>query len=155
MNRRYRDRTILGIILIGGGLIFLLQQLAIFQNIGNLIPPLVGGLLMYAYFNTRAGYRIGFLIPGAILLGIGVGEALENLEFLRLWGMGDLSAFTLGLGFCLIWLLERRHWWSLIPGGILIVSSISEAWIIGKLWPVALIALGVYLLYDQSRRRQS
>ncbi len=149
VNRRYRERTILGLILIGGGLLFLLQQFAIFHNTGDLIPLLIGGLFMYAYFNTRAAYRIGFLIPGAILLGIGVGEVLKSLIFL------NLTALTLGLGFCLIWLLERRHWWALIPGGILIVSGISEVWIFGVLWPLALIALGVYLLYDQSRRRHN
>jgi hypothetical protein len=150
---RDRDRTVLALILIGGGLLFLLDQLRLFGGFGNLVLLLIGGIFMYAYFSTKPGYRIGFLIPGAILIGLGVGEVLKSLPFPNLIAGGDISALTLGLGFCLIWFFERKHWWALIPGGILILSSISSMWIIGNLWPLVLIGLGVYLLYDQSRRR--
>lgn len=151
--RHDRDRTMLALILIGGGLLFLLGQFDVFDDFGDLVPLLLGGIFLYAYLNTQHGYRIGFLIPGAILLGIGVGVLLENITFLPLWVGGDVTAFTLGLGFCLIWVFERKHWWALIPGGILVLSSLASVAMVGALWPVALILLGVYLLYDQSRRR--
>lgn len=154
-GRGNRDRSILGLALVGGGILFILQQFSIFSNFGDFVLLLIGGIFMYAYFNTRPAYRVGFLIPGSILLGIGVGEALESLAFMRLWGGGDITAVTLGLGFCLIWFFERRHWWALIPGGILTLAGLSEMWVFGKLWPLALIALGGYLLYDQSRKRQA
>ena len=147
-----RDRTILALILIGGGVLFLLGQLPFFPGFGDLILLLIGGVLMYAYFTTKPGYRIGFLIPGAILLGLGVGELIESFPFPRLWS-GDITTITLGLGFCLIWFFERKHWWALIPGGILVLSGLSSLAFFGSLWPLALIALGVYLLYNQSRRR--
>jgi hypothetical protein len=146
-----RDRTVLALILIGGGVLFLLGQLPFFPGFGSMVLLLIGGIFLYAYFSTRPGYRIGFLIPGAILLGIGAGQVLNNLPFPSLWG-GDTTAVTLGLGFILIWLLERRHWWALIPGGIMVMSGLSTFAFFGALWPVALIALGVYLLYNQSRR---
>ncbi len=151
-SKRQRDRTMLGLILIGGGVLFLLGQFSFFPGFGDMVLLLIGGIFMYAYFTTRPGYRIGFLIPGAILLGIGAGQVLENLPFSRVWGGEDISALTLGLGFCLIWFLQRRHWWALIPGGILVLAGLSSSFLIGRLWPVLLIGLGVYLLYDHSRR---
>lgn len=149
---RERDRTFFALLLIGAGVLFMLQQLSIFPNFGDYILLIIGGVFMYAYFNTRSVARAGFLIPGAILLGIGTGQLLRSLDVFRIWQGGDLSALTLGLGFCLIWLLERRHWWALIPGGILVASGISGALNLGRLWPVALIILGAYLLYEQYRR---
>jgi hypothetical protein len=148
-----RDRTLLGLILVAGGVLFLLDQLDVFGSMGNLILLAIGSVFMYAYFTTKQGHRIGFLIPGAILLGIGTGVVINNLPLPRLWPAGDATVFTLGLGFCLIWALERKHWWALIPGGILVMVGLSSFFAILQLWPLVLIGLGAYLLYEQSRRQ--
>lgn len=150
-----RDRTLLALILIAGGVLFLVEQLGIFafSGFGDWVLLMIGGVFLYAYYNTRPGYRIGFLIPGAILLGIGIGQVISDTSVVRSFVGGDISSLTLGLGFCLIWLLERKHWWALIPGGILIVSGLPG--LVGGLWPLALIGLGVYLLYGQSRHRSA
>jgi hypothetical protein len=148
-----RQRSFFALLLIGAGVLFLLQQLAIFRDFGDYFVLMIGVVFMYAYFSTRAGYRAGFLIPGAILLGIGTGQVVQKYDLLHFWqGAGNISGLTLGLGFCLIWALERRHWWALIPGGILVASSLSDSLMLGRLWPLALIMLGVYLLYEQNRR---
>jgi hypothetical protein len=157
MLRNDRDRTVLALLLIGGGVLFLFAQLNIFPGFGNIdfgdfVLLLLGGAFLYAYFSTKASHRVGFLIPGAILFGIGTGTLISHLPIVNSFtGDGDIVPITLGLGFCLIWLLERKHWWALIPGGFLIFAGLSTA--VGNLWPVALIIIGVYLLYDQSRRR--
>jgi hypothetical protein len=151
--RPARDRNMLGLILIGGGLLFLFAQLGLFPGFGNVVLLLLGGVFLYAYFTTKADYRIGFLIPGSILTGLGVGVLLENAPvFGNILGGGIVPVF-LGLGFVLIWFLDRRHWWALIPGGIMLLAGLSSVLRIGALWPIVLIALGVYLLWDQSRRR--
>ncbi|MDQ6695228.1 MAG: hypothetical protein M3014_12550 [Chloroflexota bacterium] len=146
------NRTALGLLLVSAGVLFLLSQLGIFGDFGDLFLLMLGGIFLYAYYNTRQSHRIGFLIPGAILSGIGVGQVVSNFAFADGFG-ADVHALFLGLGFCLIWFLERKHWWALIPGGILVMSSISTVFMVGRFWPLALIALGVYMIYDQSRRR--
>jgi hypothetical protein len=151
--KRDRDRSILAIALIGGGLLFLLDQFNFFPSFGDMVLLLIGGVFMYAYFSTKPGYRVGFLIPGSILLGIGAGQFLQGFAPIDAIFGGSISAITLGLGFCMIWFFERKHWWSLIPGGIILLGGLSAVFQLFALWPVVLIALGAYLLYDQSRRR--
>lgn len=153
-TRQDRNRTLWGIILVAGGILFLLGQFPIFGDFGSVVLLLIGGIFMYAYFTTKASHRIGFLIPGAILLGIGAGEVIKAFPGAT-WLMGDITPLTLGLGFCLIWFLERRQWWACIPGGILILAGLSSTAALGNLWPLLLIGLGLYLLYEQSRRRQA
>jgi len=152
-QRRDRDRSILAMILIGAGVLFLLGQFAFFPGFGDIVLLLIGGIFLYAYFTTKPAYRIGFLIPGAILTGIGVGTFLEHMPGIDLLFGGNIVAITLGLGFCAIWFFDRRHWWSLIPGGIILLGGLSSLFQVGALWPIILIGLGVYLLYEQTRKR--
>jgi len=154
-GRSDRDRTLLALILIGGGVLFFLDQVLQINSFGSLILLGLGAAFLYSYFNTQQGYRIGFLIPGAILLGLGVGELFQDFTpaYFLDGERGDITTLTLGLGFCLIWFLERKHWWALIPGGILVLTGISTLSVVGNLWPLVLVAIGIYMLYGQSRRR--
>jgi hypothetical protein len=142
------NRALWGIILVGAGILFLVDQLFSFQGFGSFFLLAIGGAFMYAYFNKNRWA----VIPGGILLGLGAGTLLQDLDVFNFWG-GGIVPFMLGLGFCTIWFFERRHWWALIPGGILTVAGLSTLIVIGRFWPLILIALGVYLLYEQSRRK--
>jgi hypothetical protein len=142
------NRALWGIILVGAGILFLVDQLFSFQGFGSFFLLAIGGAFMYAYFNKNRWA----VIPGGILLGLGAGTLLEDLDVFNFWG-GGIVPFMLGLGFCTIWFFERRHWWALIPGGILAIAGLSSILVIGRFWPLLLIALGVYLLYEQSRRK--
>jgi hypothetical protein len=153
-QRRDRDRSLLAMILIGAGVLFLLGQFSFFPGFGDMVLLLIGGIFMYAYFTTKPGYRIGFLIPGAILSGIGIGQFISDLPGTNFLFGGNITAITLGLGFCAIWFFERRHWWFLIPGGIILLGGLSSIFRVGALWPVVLIGLGIYLLYEQTHRRR-
>lgn len=143
-----RNRALWGMILVGAGILFLIDQLFSFQGFGSFFLLAIGGAFMYAYFNKNRWA----VIPGAILLGLGAGTFLEDLDMLNFWG-GGIVPLMLGLGFCTIWFFERRHWWALIPGGILVLAGLSSVVVIGRFWPLLLIALGIYLLYEQSRRK--
>jgi hypothetical protein len=156
-----RNRILSGLVLILLGGLFLVNQYVEIPSAGNLFLPGLGLLFLVWGIVTRTS---GLLVPGGILTGIGTGVYLMNA--LPLEGDAEPGVFLLsfGGGFALITLLsaiftEEIHWWALIPGGILatiggalyaggIAQDVLE--IIGRFWPVALILVGIYILF---RRR--
>jgi len=156
-----RNRIISGLVLILLGGLFLVNQFIEIPSVGNLFLPGLGLIFLVWGIVTRTG---GLLVPGGILTGIGTGVYLMNA--LPLEGNAEPGVFLLsfGGGFALITLLSaiftrETHWWALIPGGILatiggalyaggIAQDVLE--IIGRFWPVALILVGVYVIF---RRR--
>ncbi len=122
MVRRFDPRLLLGILLIAGGVLFLLQNF-------NLIPASLGWLWALVFGVVGGGFVAVFLanrdnwwalIPGLIFfdlaLLIGLGAAAP--DFAERWG-GALFLVGLSLPFWVIYLLDREKWWGLIPGGVL------------------------------------
>ncbi|GAB4580529.1 MAG: hypothetical protein Fur0022_32710 [Anaerolineales bacterium] len=161
MSHARRNRIISGLALILLGGLFLVNQMFELPSVGKLFLPGLGLVFLIWGVITRTG---GLLIPGGILTGIGTGVYL--MQALPLEGEREPGIFLLsfGGGFILITLLslvfaEEKHWWALIPGGIL--ASIGGALymggvaldilqMVGQLWPVALILVGVWVIF---RRR--
>jgi len=146
-----RNQTVLGLILVGLGVLFLVARNT---NLGGWIFLAgIGAIFLVAYVTTR---NYGMLIPGCILLGLGAGEGLGN------------SGLGLGLGFIGIFVVDSvvrgrmSHWWPLIPG---LVISLSEAGsltipglgtlgsVVNDWWPLALVLIGVLILVQGARRR--
>ncbi len=146
----------LALIVLGGVLLFL-ERLDSEAHV-HLLFVLLGGVFVAGYLYKRA---FGLLIPGALLLGIGVGLAFEDLRP-GLFVDGENFSLGLGLGFILIYvaslLYERQNrWWPLIPGGFLIVVSLPDVvWVDDVLdfWPLAVMAVGVFLLFRAVVSRQ-
>jgi hypothetical protein len=167
MVERRRGGWVGGLVLILLGVIFLIQQIN---------PDLIGGwifliglalVFLVAYVMTR---QYGFLIPGCILLGLGIPVALMEQDIVSdPTGQGGLVVFGLGLGFVAIWLVDMLvargrpgAFWPLIPGVILFLVGISilaenEQWLtdIGQWWPLVLIIIGVWILIDRLLRKPS
>jgi hypothetical protein len=161
-----RNDLIWGIILVGIGLLALADQ---FINIhwGNwgvlFLPALGGGFLLWGILSRQAG----LIIPGGIISGIGWGAALITGPLSNLDGdyEGGIFMLTFALGWALITLLtavftSKTHWWPLIPGGIMALIGggilfggifLQTLTFIGKIWPVFLILLGIYVLYQGTR----
>jgi hypothetical protein len=147
MNSKNRG-LIAGVILIALGLVFLVAQFL--GGVGDaFILFLIGGAFVFGYF-SRGQY--GLLIPGGILLGLGVGSVLQQIPQLG----GEFDTVGLGLGFVLIYIIDllRRGttpWWPLAPGGVLILVGLAESspqfqtWF-SRGWPVLLILFGLVLL---------
>ncbi len=98
------------------------------------------------------------LIPGMTMLGIAVAVFLEGIGVIGGEAVGGLVVGGISLGFLSIYLIDRRQWWVLIPGGILgTVAFFLLLAAAGELmWPLALILLGLLLLRGSlggSRRR--
>jgi len=143
-----QGRGAAGAVLIVVGLILLASQF-VKGFADHIWTLLIGGLFVAGYFYRRA---YGLLIPGCILLGIGLGNLGEGsiLQF------GDFDSIALGLGFLAIFVIDtlyrgRSHWWPLIPGGVLVVSGLAEGSqafedLLTVGWPGILILIGLIIL---------
>jgi hypothetical protein len=146
-----------GLVIAGLGLFFLAGQVE--PDIGRFVTLFIG-LAMLAVFVVRREY--GFLVPGSLLTGIGIGIALEPAT------SGDIESGVMMLsiagGFLGIWVLgslyrlPQSHWWPLIPGGILTLVGlvqISRTDVEGalRLWPIILIVIGALVLGRHMGRR--
>ncbi|MBZ0286891.1 MAG: hypothetical protein K8I30_04705 [Anaerolineae bacterium] len=161
-----RDRNFGGILLIGIGLLVLLINLTKSDVFGVLILPVLGIIFLAWGFYT---HRIGFAIPGCILTGLGLGVFIITRD-LGLTGdtQGGIVVLGLAAGFAAITLItpyfgEKRAWWALVPGGILglvgvllVIGGDAMRWLeaIGYLWPLILVAIGVYILFGKRLRHQ-
>jgi hypothetical protein len=164
-----RNEWLGGLILIGLGLFFLANQFIDFNwdRVGVFFLPALGAIFLLAGIFTR---QVGFIIPGGILSGIGWGAVLVTGPFS---GTGDMEGGVFMLAFALGWALitvltavftSQTHWWPLIPGAImaLIGSGILFGGIfmqgltlLGQIWPIFLILLGLFVLFQGMRGHSS
>jgi hypothetical protein len=156
-----QSRRTTAIVLIGIGVILLIGQLT---EAWEWMMPLLGLGFLAAYFWTR---NYGFLVPGGVLTGIGVGILLTTIMSTAADETeGALFLVSLGFGFALIWILDiiytrASNWWPLIPGGILVLvglalgiggAALDLLEVLGRWWPVILIAIGAWILFTLWRQ---
>jgi hypothetical protein len=149
------QRRVMGLLLIGGGLLWLLAVTTDLD--GVYVVPAIGAGSLVAYVVTR---RYGLLVPGGILSGLGAGLVVAASG-----GPDEAVVLGLGLGFVSIAVLDavlgdgRAAWWPLIPGGILTViggGQLPGVRDIGVyLVPAALVVVGLALLLRPARSRRS
>jgi len=144
-------RSAAGIVLIVLGAMLLLGQW--FTVGGEGVLAMIGAALLAAYAVTG---QYGFLVPGGIMTGLGLGIIYEN----RVQGQGAPVLLGLGLGFVAIFAIHRLRgirwpadWWPLIPGSVLTLIGLLLAarltgvlGAVGRWWPLVLIGLGIWLL---------
>lgn len=154
-----RNRATGGVLLIAVGLLLLAGQLI---RVDHLFLPMLGGIFILAALSQR---NPGLLVPGGVLMGIGVGSFLIDNVF---WGLaeparGGLFLLSLAGGFVLITVLSTlfmRHAqvWALFPatiigliGGALFIggSAVNMLAFLGQVWPVFLILGGLMLLVQR------
>jgi hypothetical protein len=129
MIKWFESRLLWGLLLILAGVVFLLQNLGLFE-LGGLFWALLfglGGLFFISFFVTNRANWWG-LIPGMTLLSIGVLIALDNLAP----RLGDIFGGSIVLGgialsFLFIYLLDRANWWAIIPGGVMLTLAAIAA----------------------------
>ena len=160
-----------GVVIVGVGVFLLLAQ--VIPDIGRWIPLLIG-LIFLAAFIPRREY--GFLIPGCIISGVGVGVVLAGVVDDQ-WS-GAAVLLSIAGGFIAIWIVsvllrrvdrdwprgESRDaaqalWWPLLPGGILSLVGLIVLTGAGlesdllRWWPLIIIAVGIVVLLSALRPR--
>jgi len=100
------------------------------------------------------------IIPGGFMLVLAAVIGL-SVRVGRLETLGAALFVGMGLVFFALYLLAgtRRHWWALIPGGVLMLfglliytvdNTVQSALL--RWWPVSLIVLGLVLAYVAATR---
>ncbi|HEY1389869.1 MAG TPA: hypothetical protein VGF38_15120 [Ktedonobacterales bacterium] len=158
-------RVITGVVVVALGLVMLMATLTDSALVGQMVVLLLGVIFLAWGIAVR---HPGPVIPGCILTGLGVGIVLSQWLSTSTSGQaqGGIVTLGLGLGFLLIMPVQQfvtrqtAHWWPLIPGGILSVTGLGlllgdpELLWLGRLWPLALIGVGIALLYQAVRSQR-
>ena len=136
MSNRLESRFIWGGLLILAGLVFLLQNLGFIGIISDLFWALLMGaagvFFLTVFTQNRAHWWA--LIPGFTLLSIAVTIVSSVLipSFSDVWG-GSIVLGGIGASFLVIYLLDRRGWWALIPAGVMLTLAVIAG--LGGLFP--------------------
>ncbi|MBN2005974.1 MAG: hypothetical protein JXA21_21630 [Anaerolineae bacterium] len=121
------SKTLLGILLIVGGLFFLMQSLGLLMlnDLWPIIFAAAGAVFLYNFVRQRQNWWA--VIPGMALLGIGTLIAFDQI-FPRAndaWG-GAIFLGSLSAAFLAVYLRTAGHeWWAIIPGGVLGTLTIT------------------------------
>lgn len=120
--------TILGLLLVGIGALFLLQNLGIVAGVGRFAVALgfLGGAAIFLLIGLRDHRQWWAFFPAFGLGFVGLQISIPG------WGGGgSLFLGGLGLVFAAIYAVQRTHYWPIIPAGVLLtlcVVSGLDAW---------------------------
>lgn len=163
---RNREGVLWGLPLVAIGILLLLRNLGLVGSVWSLFWAALygaGGLLFLATFQRHKETGWWALIPAFTLFGLAAKGAMQWASpwLGRHFGEAVFLAST-GIGFGLIYTQRREHWWPLIPAGVLLSLAVQKSaasflsFRMGDiLWPIALIALGVYLIVQRLPGRGS
>ena len=162
INRRRNHRIVAGVILVLFGLATLLQR---WLDIGNYIVIVLGvGMLVWGSISHRSGW----IIPGGVLSGIGLGIlAMQGPWQIPIADQNGVFLLCFAMGWFLITLLTAlftcTQWWALIPGGIMaliggsiLVTNGAIRWMdLNLVYAVILIVIGLILLVTRGREKNN
>lgn len=111
---------------------------------------------LVAYFRDRS--QAGFLIPAYVLFAVGVMVGLIGAGILDDLLIPAYVLFAVAIPFLVAFMVDRRKWGMLIPGGITAIVGfaflIAEA-TVEYLLPVVLILAGAWILLRQFMDKES
>ena len=147
MDDLRKRRLISGLMLIAvGGVMYFVLRAQDHVSYSALLV-LLGSAFIGAYLYFR---NYGYLVPGCILFGLGVGNMWAESEF----AFGRPALIGLGAGFVGIYVIalayERKSpWWPLIPGSFMLLIGMGFNRGIEFLfenWPLILVLVGLILV---------
>jgi len=154
-----RNTLVGGALLVAIGLLVLLAQNVKTESLGLLFLPALGGLFLIAGI---VGRQVGFIIPGGILTGIGLGVIFTQNSQIAVTetAQGGVFFLSFALGWFLITVLSKlftpeTQWWALIPGAIMALiggglmlggAALNVLEFAGRWWPLILVGLGLVII---------
>lgn len=159
MSEKQKKQLVGGIGLVGLGLLFLANQLFEVDNFGMMIFPAMAVIFtLWAAFTRTAG----LFVPAGVFTGLSIGIGLMNSAVAeRVAEDGGLFLVGFAAGWVFITVMtalftRETYWWALIPAGIMGVIGVGVMTqgallkmlgYINVIWPLVLIALGLYLVF--------
>jgi hypothetical protein len=139
---------------VAAGGVFLGEFLNLDDLEGVYYTAAIGLAFLYVYVkNTDQWWA---LIPTYIMFVAAIGILLNDILFRRGDSLEVFLPLAFSLPFFYLYLKNHRHWWALIPGGIL--ASVGVGFLIQQLVyivPIALIAGGAFLILHKGNREES
>ena len=128
--KRFDPRLWLGILLVLGGVLALLDTMGLISNAGGIFWGLIwgAGALVFFYMLVSGAHNWWAAFPAFTLLGLAAQSFLpESLS--RFDGLVFFAGIS--LAFWWVYFGDRRgRWWAIIPGGVLLtlgaVSSLDD-----------------------------
>jgi hypothetical protein len=121
--RRIDPRLLIGLLLVVGGVLSLLDVQGVISNAGGIFWGLIFAaaalVFLYLLFNDRNSWWAAF--PSFTLLGLAASSFLpESLDAYK--GL----AFFAGISAAFWWVFftDRQRWWAIIPAGVLLTLGI-------------------------------
>jgi len=146
--RSFGLRLVGSILLIAAGIFLLLGYAGvipdILPNLWIVLFVVSGVFFLIVYAMDRRHWWA--LLPGCALLGLGGTSIVAVLDADSLNDLG--GAIFLGgaaLGFWLVYILHREHWWAIIPAGVLTTLAVLAQIGTGE-YTIFLIGLGATFL---------
>ena len=127
MMKRLESRVLWGLLLIAGGVLFLLDSMGIIA-VGAVVWPFLLGAASLAFlvvFLTAPQTNWWAAIPGFVLLGLTGTVLFEELApaAAEVWG-GSLFLGGISLAFWAVYLVDIENWWAVIPAGVLLTLAL-------------------------------
>lgn len=121
--RRIDPRLAIGILLVLGGVLSLLDVQGVISNAGGIFWGLIFGaaglVFLYMLFNDRSQWWAAF--PGFTLLGLAASSFLpDSLETYK--GLAFFAGIS--LAFWWVYFSDTQRWWAIIPAGVLLTLGI-------------------------------
>ena len=147
-----RSSLFWGVLLIGGGILALADQLGYIENLSPTLWMFVFAavsLLGFASYAMSGWTQWGWLFPAGVFGGLAVIIALatNNVDSAA---VGSPLFFGLLLPFAAAYLTDRtRNWWALIPGGVMLFLALTLLMVdtIGGEWVGAMFLLMIGLAF--------
>jgi uncharacterized membrane protein (UPF0136 family) len=122
--KRFDPRLWLGILLVLGGMLSLLDVMGVISNAGGIFWGLIwgaaGAVFLYMLWNNRSNWWAAF--PAFTLFGLSAQSFLPD-SLSRFDGL--LFFIGISLGFWWVYFADKNiHWWAIIPGGVLLTLGL-------------------------------